>query len=434
MHRFNYQIFSVFYLIFLTEGLATTQQGQVFTRQQAVEFALAHNLTLAAAQTTVAQAKGFYGDAGSLENPVLNLEFATDRGLTDEGQYAYAIGLEQQFPITNRLSILKNIAAIEIELAEAEIRDQQRRIALEVEKLVVQNIAIDEQIRTRQEQIELNERFAQFLSSRVETGEASTIDVNQIKVALYALEQEVRQLGIARAELLASLNTLMGLPMGSALEFRSELFLPEQAPTLLEPSQRVLEQHPQIQLKQLLYAVADKRVSLARAERWADIAVEIFFEEDRSFDDPIGLKDDQLIGVGVSIPLPIHNLNHGEIKASRAYRRQLGYELDAAQLRIRNQVKLYNSRVQRLYEQASDYRNNVTRLVEQNVEDINNAYRAGQVDLTTLFRVQEQSLNIRSSQLNLLRDYELALVEWRAATATSLYNNRLNEETIDETE
>lgn len=430
MFKFNHYLLSLLYLIaLLPEALATDDQTQILTRQQAIDYALTHNLTLAAAQTIVAQAKGFHIDAGSLENPLLNLGFATDRGLTDEGQYAYSIGLEQQFPITNRLSILKNIAAIEIELAEAEIRDQERLLALEVDKLVVQFVAIDEQIRIRREQIELNQRFAEFLNSRIATGEASTIEVNQIKVALYAIEQEVQQLQIAHEELLGSLNTLMGLPADTALEIQADLDLPETSPALVETSQGVLQKHPEIQLKELLYQIADKRVSLAMAERWGDIAVEIFFEEERSFDEPIGLKDDQLIGVSVSIPLPIHNQNRGEIKASRARRQQLEYEVDAALLRIRNQVKVYAKRVQRVYEQAFDYEQNVTRLVEQNVEDIGDAYSAGQVDLTTLFRVQEQSLRIQSSQLDLLRDYELALAEWRAAIAANI-NNQISREVV----
>ncbi len=393
---------------------------QAFTRTQAVAYGLSHNLNLEAARTTIDQARARSMDAGAWENPVLNLGVASDYGLTDEGQYTYGIGFEQQFPITNRLQLLEDIAGIEIKLAEAEIRERERLLALDLESQLVRLIALDAQIRIRKELLELNQRLTQFIQTKVESAEASPIDVNQLRVSLYATEQEIQQLVLRREELAASLGLLMGLPVGDELLIDGGLNLPVSEPELLEMSQGSLELHPEYQLKALLAQMADKRTDLALAERWADIAVEVFYEQERSFDGAVGLKDDRFIGVGFSIPLPIHNQNRGEIEASRAYRRQVQYELDAVTLTIRSRSAVYAKRVLRLYGQAVEYEQQVTRLVEQNMEDMNAAYTAGQVDLTTLFRAQEQALTIQSSQLDLLRDYELALVEWRAATASNL--------------
>jgi len=430
MHKHRLFLFSSFiFTTALAHARAEEYSPQLFTRHEAIEYALSHNLNLAAARTTIDQAAARRTDAGAWENPVLNLEVASDYGLTDEGQYAYAIGFEQQFPITNRLQLLEDIASIEIRLAEAEIRDQERLLTLELETQIVKLVALDQQIAIRQELIALNERLIAFLQSRIETGEASPIDVNQLKVTRYATEQEIRKLRIAREELIASIAILMGLPTGTPFAVDAELKLPENAPQLPAITQGSLETHPEYELKALLAQIADKRTSLAQAERWADIAVEIFYEQDRSFDEPVGLKDDRFIGIGFSIPLPIHNQNRGEIEASRAYRRQVEYELGAITLAIRSRADVYTKRVLRLYQQAMEYQENVTTLVEQNTADIHAAYSAGQLDLTDLLRAQEQALTIESTQLDLVRDYELTVVEWQAATARNLHYLTFHAET-----
>ena len=54
----------------------------------------------------------------------------------DEGEQSYSIGFEQRFPITNRLKLLKSVSAIEVKLAEAELRDQERLLIRDVESAV----------------------------------------------------------------------------------------------------------------------------------------------------------------------------------------------------------------------------------------------------------------------------------------------------------
>ena len=426
-------LFSSFlFFSLLAKAQSEDSQAFVFTRSQAIDYVLAHNLDLAAARMKISQAQARYSGAGMLENPVLNLEVASDYGQTDEGQYDYAIGFEQQFPVTNRLQLSEDIAAIEIKLAEAEIRDQERRLALDLDKLMVHLVALRDQILIRRELIALNERLASFLRSRIKTGEASPIDVNQLKVTLYAIEQEIQKLNIRREDLLASIKMLMGLPLNAEVVIHAELALPEKAPGLLEVTQASLELHPEYQLKELLSQIWSKRTDLAIAERWADIAIKVFFEQDRGFDEPVGLKDDRFIGLGFSIPLPFRNQNRGRIEASRARRRQMDHELEAATLAIRSRSIALANRVQRLYQQAVDYNRNVTRLAEQNMVDMSAAYSKGQVDLATLFRAQEQALAMQSSHVDLLRDYELALVEWQGATAGMLPHLALKGEDPDE--
>lgn len=389
----------------------------ILTTEQAVAHALAHNPSLAAARTAIDQAQGRYRQAGRWQNPELSLDYASDRWSNDAGERAFAVGFEQRFPVTNRLRMQKNIARDEVELAQAEVANQARLLALQVESSVAGVAEIQAQLKLREEMWALNTEFAVFIESRIETGEASSIDANQIKIETYAVQQAMQQLRNKLIERLAALRQLIGLDVDTAIETAFEFALPQTQPDLPILTHEALQNHPEYRMKSLLYVIADKQVAVERATCWADIALRVFFEEERSVDDPGGLGTDRSFGVGVSIPLPLMNRNNGAIEASIAQLQRIRYELDSVSAKIRSDARSQRERVLHLYAQTRDYETNLTQLVEKNLRDMTAAYGAGQVSLTELFRSQEQGLKIQSTHLAMLHDFEQAMINWKAATA-----------------
>ena len=387
------------------------------TKAQAVAQALQANAGLMAARTTIERAQGNSRQAGRWSNPELSLDYATDETFNDEGEYGFVLGLEQRFPVTNRLRVQKAIAQDEIELAQVEVANQTRLLVLQVELSINSVAELQAQIALREERRALNQQFATFLESRIETGEASMIDTNQIRIEIYAVDQELQQLQDELAEQLTALRQLMGVVDGVEVAPEVDFKLPQASPELSLLTRESLQNHPEYRMKYMLLRIADKRVSVAKAERWADIALRVFFEEEKGMDDPGGLGRDRYLGVGVSIPLPLMDRNNGAIEASRAQQRQMKYELDYVGSKLRSTAKIQRERALNLYTQAQDYQTNLTQLVNKNVADMNTAYSAGQISLTELFRAQEQALKIQSTHIEMLHDYEQAMIYWKAATA-----------------
>ena len=110
------------------------------------------------------------------------------------------------------------------------------------------------------------------------------------------------------------------------------------------------------------------------------------------------------------------------MEASRSLERQLNGELKALEWRMRNMAMLEADKVRRFYAQAADYEANITRVVEDNLKQVEQAYGQGRISMTELFRAQEHGLQIKSAQLEILRDYELALIEWSAVTGLQATN------------
>jgi len=361
------------------------------SKEQAVARALQQNPALNAARTTIDRALGNRQQAGRWANPELSIDYATDQTFNDEGEYGYSVGFEQRFPVTNRLRLQKSIAQDEIELAVAEVANQVRLLTLEVETSVAAATALEAQIELRDERLQLNRKFAAFMESRVQAGEVSSVETNQVQIELYAVEQEKQELSNTLLLELAKLKQLIGANVDAELSLTHQFELPATQPQLASLTQESLMQHPEYRMKALLSGISDKRVSVVKAERWADIAVRVFFDEERSVDDPGGLGTDRFFGVGVSIPLPLLDRKQGAILASRAEQRQFKYELDRVGLEVRSEAHTQATLAVSLYQQARDYDQHLTQLVEKNLAEMKSAYGAGQINLVELFRSQHKA-------------------------------------------
>jgi cobalt-zinc-cadmium efflux system outer membrane protein len=401
--------------VFLTGSLVAGDLA--LSQEAAVTRALATNPWLHAAELSIAQAEVGITRAGRLDNPTLNLSYATDRAFNDEGEQSYAVGFEQAFPVTRRLRLEKEVAQIELELARAEVVDYRRLLTHEVETVYLNVAELQAQVALRDELLGLYATFADFVDSRIATGEASAIEVNQIKIERYAIEQErLRLMNDLRLNA-SSLSELLALPVDQAVEVTIDSVLPNRMAEMPTFDKAMLEQHPAYRMRQLMRRIADSEIGLAKANRWADVAVEVFYEEERGVDAPEGLGRDRFFGVGLSIPLPLMNDGRASVKESRIVSDRRAKELHAAAARIQGEVRLRVAQVEQFYTQAEAYEDGVQPLVLENLDTMKQAYADGQIPLTELFRSQAQGFRVRSAHLEWLYDYAQAVVDWESAAA-----------------
>ncbi|MDG2170012.1 MAG: TolC family protein [Opitutales bacterium] len=392
------------------------QERLTLSKETAVALALQNNMSLAAARITVEQAEARRTQAGRLSNPELKIDYANDRTFNNEGEYRLGIGFEQKFPVTKRLSLLKQIADIEIELAQSEIQNHERYLRREVETNVLIIAQTTEQIELRESQILILQQLAEFVESRVRIGEASNFEVNQIKLELFSVHEEIHELENDRTEEIGHLRHLLGLALDTPLQIDYAYTKPKAAKQLPTVTDSLLREHPAIRQKRLLAQIAGSQTTWAMANRWEDITVGLFLNNNRGVDQPIGRKTDNFLGLTLKVPMPIHNNNQGRIAERRLQQRQFELELEALVLEKRSSAHTLEIKMTNLYKQIDEYEAEVTELVDQNLRDMNDAYESGLISLTELFRTQEQRLKIEIFQLTLLHDYEQSLVDWTATT------------------
>jgi len=381
-----------------------------------VELALPQNPNLQAARTVLDAAKGRQEQSGRLDNPSLILGYASDRAFNAEGELVLRVGFAQKFPLTRRLELERSAAKDAILLAEVEIADAAHHLR---EKVEFAAYALTETLAEQAlhaKVLELNRTWLGFIESRIERGEASEVDVNRLKLEIYSLEQE--QQGLANRELLrrAELKRLCGLGMGETLDFDFEFFVPESPLDLPEMDAAILESHPEYRVDAQMLALATKNLELAKVARWADIEVEVYFQEERGVDAPGGLGRDRFFGVGLSIPLPLHNRSEGNVAEREAQRKRLEWQLLGTEARLRSEAATQRELVGRLHAQILNYRSEVTPTLDANIELMKTAYAGGQISLTDLFSTQAQSLHLQTKELQLLQQLAEALSNWQVAT------------------
>lgn len=390
-------------------------------RHEAVERALSANRDLIAARLALEQARARTIDAGKPANPEVRLGGLSDFASGGNGEYGWSISLEQRFPITARLRLLREIASEEVVLAGAEIREAERRIAHDVESVLDAIIAADARILLLQEQIELNEGLASFLAMKVERAEASPFDVAQLRLTIQSTRQARQREQRDREDLLSKLRERMGADPGERIELRSTGPSPDIGDPLPELTAAEIGQNPSRQYLERLGAIASRQASLAQAGRWGDLAAGILFEQEQRIDEPDGLKRDQFLGLSLTIPLPLHDSNRGDLEEARAGERRIARELEALDFRLHHEAGRLQRRHQSLYQQIKDYESGVIGAAEDNLRQMEEAYAAGLIDLTALFRVRDQHLELQITLLELRSELQTAVTDWRFVSVHNLH-------------
>lgn len=385
------------------------QQGVIVTLESIGGRIKAQNPDLAAAKLRIDEALGRHIQSGRLSNPELNIEVSHDPRFKERG---IQVGFSQKFPITNRLQLEKRVSAIQLDAAEAEVREVERQIVADARQGVVKVLAIRQRKILVEKQIELSHEFSKFLSDAAAKGEGSPIDAGQARIEASSLALEQRQLAASEVAEIGALKPLLGVRPGEALYVSGSLPAPVVPVAGADPTRR-----PDYQAAALNAKAARQSVEVERTKKYEDVTAGVFTGANRSEDAPQGYDTEGLVGFGLSIPLPFWNKNEGGVMEARAKSERLEKETEAlgrtirleasgAQAEMREWIKLINELGSELMPQA-----------EEQAAAAEAAFKKGQGDIQTVFRAREKRVQLAGARLDALREFHLARVRYESALA-----------------
>jgi cobalt-zinc-cadmium efflux system outer membrane protein len=414
--------FSVYSVVLLSgfsaaAGLLTTN----LTPESAVAMALAENRDLVAARFAIRQAEGRLKQAGLWPNPEFELGGKNDRAFANEGEYDFATGFKQRFPITGRLKKAKVVARVDVAMAMAEVRNQERLLAGEVLDFSRQLLVTREKLKANEEIQRMIQKLVEVSEKRLKVAEVSAADVNVAKL-------ELQKLTLAQAALLnqeeiaaTALNRLLGREPKTPLQMSGATSTEFDTNSIAEISRQTIARRPDRQLAALGIDRAGAEIKLAKAEKWEDWTVGFDYSRGVSkFDAPIGTKTDNFLGVGVSIPLPFWNRNQGRVSEAQATQQRAEAELTALDLRIAAETQTAENQMQRLLGILRQYQEESIKLAEENITLLQKGYADGLVTITAVIQAQQQLTELRQSYLEALAGFVRAKTEWETATTTVL--------------
>lgn len=367
----------------------------------------AKNPDLAAARFMIEEARGRHLGAGRLMNPEIE---ATGRRMTEGQEGGFNVGLMQKFPVTKRLRLEKVVTAAQIAAAEAEVTDRQRMLTTEAETMAVKLLALLAETGIAESQAALAEKLTEIATARAAAGDAA-MDAAQMRLEARQQRNSIRRMQAEIAAMNEMLKPMLGLSAEEHLEIKGAL----PAATYPDGEQPGDLSRPDIQAALHRLNAAAQSVDLAKARKWEDVSAGVMVERSRTMDMPMGLRDETMIGLKLSIPLPFWNKNQGEIAETTAMRSKAMAEVQALRLKAAGEVSSAKKELERLLPFLTENNTQILPLARQQVERVREAYANNKASLQDLLRARDQLLMVEMEGVKALRDFHLAKVRWRAA-------------------
>ncbi len=397
-----------------------------FSLKQLIELAQRDNKDLQAARYALDIANARLLQAGLRANPTLDISTRSDFAFGNEGEYGNAVGISQSFPITGRLARQKDVARVDIALAEAEVAESERRLAGDIATDVYHVLIVDQQIASRKSLIGIQSVLAKTTRERFKAAEVSELDVNTAQLDLQRLIQERVLLESQRESLLLSLNTRLGRVANSALVIDEALPKLNPLPSLLELQNKALTLRPDLHTAMLNADRAQAEKALAKSLRWEDWTVGLEFSQDKQVitgAPPQGSS--RAIGISISIPLPYFNKGQGLLAEANATHDQAIARIDAMRFSIAAEVASAYAEASRLQAALSQYDKSMLPVSASNVRLAQQGYREGLVPVFEVMQAQRQQADLNSAYLATLDQFTQALVRLHTAVGDYAANTNL---------
>ncbi|MES2570220.1 MAG: TolC family protein [Verrucomicrobiota bacterium] len=379
-----------------------------FSVDGAAAHALRHNPPLAAARLRIEEAQGRFQQSGRLSNPQLELEFSRN---TKSSENELGIVLMQRFPLTARLRHEKAVSRAELAAAGEEVKDAGRKLAAEVRTAALKLLALDAQRALRVRQVANSRELADFLLKRVEVGEASSFEALQVDLETRQLELENLQLTAEESVLVAGLRPLLGLGGESEIRISGALASPEPPPPARDVAKR-----PDVEAARYRAEAAAAALLQQRASRWEDIGLGASYSRARTMDEPEPVETEQMVGLRVSIPLPLWNNNAGRIREARATAMRVAKEADATKLNAGAEATGARAQMEAVAKLIAGVDATLLPKAARIEELLRTNFSGGLVSLTDVLRARARRLELQRLRIDALRDYQLARNRYRAAT------------------
>lgn len=367
---------------------------------------LGKNPELITARSLIAEAEQRLRGSGKILNPEFESEMAIGQGL--EGRLS--VGLNQKLPLTSRLKFERRLSAIDVERAKLEVESLERRTVLEAVEAFHALVLVNE---SRKALLQHNEWALQFVKSLAQAstgGLVSSLEAGQVHLsskmsknrADILLQQEIVAQG--------KLAEILGMPVSTIFDWKETPSLP-----VLPRSSPVGLDHPAIKKTGNEMVASLAEVDLAKATRWEDVGFGVFFEGDRSRDNPDGIESESLVGVRISIPLPLWQNGSAKVSEKKLQADRKFREMETTKFHIKNQAETKFRLLQTSLETARDAAEMILPDALKLAEQAGVAYSRGELPIQNLLDIRERLAEIQITEMQARIDCLNAHARWMDA-------------------
>ncbi len=387
-----------------------------------VRRALASNSELGAARLDIERARARVQQAGLRPNPTFAFEQTTGRFTGSAGERETSVGFALPLELGGQRQRRIDLARAELEAAEAEVADRERRLANDVRTAYAEALAALRELEITENLNDVDLQTARVVQVRVTEGESSPLELRLLEVEIDRLKAR-RALVEGRLQgALLKLKNLTGLGSDAPLRLSEDLGspMPAETPASMEAAVEIaLRTRPDLRLARLTEEVAQAGLRLARAQGTPDVTAFSRYSYNRSvFDDtPVGVLTDRdkLLTFGVSVSLPLFNRNQGAKAESETAIAQARRRREFVETVVRSDVASAYARYEAARAALAIYEQGVLARSLENIRSIRGAYEVGAFRVTDLLVEQRRYIDSQRDFIEALAERYRALADLQSA-------------------
>ncbi len=375
-----------------------------------IQRAVEGNRDLLALRQRIAEAKGHLRQAGTKPVPTVELNASTGRPLATKGEEEYSAGYFYPVETAGKRQKRIRVAEQEVQLAEAELAERKRQLAFEIKSRFADSVAEQRKLDALDRLMQVNREAIRLTQARVEKGDVAPLERDLLAVELSRADALRSSIAGRLAAALLDLRRLAALDPAETLNPGDFPAPPPSTITIAELEQTALKTRPDLLIARLLEEQGSASVDLAEAEGKPNVTLGAGYSRRNARFEQFGLRDkDDIVTVGVSIPLLNRKRNLGNIEAAGASfagaRLRREYLEGAIPIEVRAAWERYVAARRAL----EVYDRGVVEQSEKNLNVIRQAYALGQLRI----------LDVLSEQRRLI-DTQLAAIDARVEGARAV--------------
>ncbi len=378
--------------------------------------ALNSNQELAAARLDIEKAKARLAQAKLRPNPTLEFEQESGRLVGSGGDGNFTVGASLPIEIYGRRDARINVANIEIEASQADVRNRERLLVSSVLTNYSEALAALRELDTLENVLELDMQTTRFVQIRVNEGDSAPLELNLLQAEVERLRAR-RQLAEGRLQ-----SSITRLKLLAGISFEEPLRLREQINTAVLPTlpatpeaavEIALKARPDVLLTQIEEQVATAGLRLIRANSRPDVTAYTRYSQGRSIvDTSIGNfpQRDRSLTFGVAVGVPLFNKNQGALTEAEISIRQAQGRREFTERVVRSEILSAYQRYEAASRAVLTLETAAIPRSTENVETFRKVYELGEIKITDLIAEQRRLLDAN-------RDLTEALTEKYRAQA-----------------
>jgi len=351
--------------------------------------ALEKNPELKFYEAEILAAKAGRKTAGTFANPEVSggvgQKRVTGGGLSAEG-VAWSASVLQPFEWPGRVGLRKAIANRDIELAELGYARFKLALAARVRTLGYGLFAAQEKAAASGEVAERFKALREVLVQRDPAGLTPLLETRVIEATELNAQRKASEAILASQSALLELNQLRGVATETRLAVGQTQLAFRPVATVEDLVARARTNSYEVRLRSAELAQQGFRVDLAKNERYPAISVGPSISEERAGD------RERVIGLSVSLPLPLWNRNTGNIDAAKARQTQAETSFYVTQREAERLTTHAALTYEAKLRDMAQWRPDSVQHFKEAAELADRHYRLGAVPIATFVELQKQYL------------------------------------------